>query len=158
MTAYESIRDKLLPLSIYNIMPDGLIEAEVRAYAVGLQGLYDAVDEAIRECFVQTAESWGLTSLELMTRTYESGDEIEDRRKKLLTKLSIKPTDIGVDGLKKVVASLGLECDITENDSASKVYVNVTTDVDESKQAFIETEIKRFTPQHLLMYVTFNNE
>lgn len=156
--AYESIKDKLSSLSIYNIVPGGLVEAEIRAYAAGLQGLYDAVDNAVRECFITTAENEGLTNLELMSRIYIGGDEIEDRRKKLLTRLSVKPVDIGEDGLKKAVASLGLDCNITENNPNSWLFIDILTDVAESKRDFIKAEVKKFAPPHLVIFVTFNGE
>lgn len=158
MTAYESMVNKLLPLSIYNIATDSLIEAELRAYAEVLQELYDDVDDALKECFVQTAEGEGLTSLELMTRAYESGDTLEERREKIITRLSIKPTDIGVEGLKKAVKSLGLDCNIREVPPNSWLYIDILTNVDESKRSFVEAEVKKFAPRHLVLHVTFSDE
>ena len=60
VTAYESIKNKLSATEIYDIKQGGLIDAEIRAYAVALQVAYDKVDVFLRECFVQTAESYGL--------------------------------------------------------------------------------------------------
>ena len=115
VTAYESIKNKLSATEIYDIKQGGLIDAEIRAYAVALQVAYDKVDVLLRECFVQTAESYGLEQLESMARTYMNGDTLEIRRNKLINRLQINPSIIGKDALKKQVASLGLECNITEN-------------------------------------------
>ena len=129
MTAYESIKNKLSATEIYDIKQGGLIDAEIRAYAVALQVVYDKVDVLLRECFVQTAESYGLEQLESMARTYMNGDTLEIRRNKLINRLQINPSIIGKDALKKQVASLGLECNITENIADSKIYVDILTEV-----------------------------
>lgn len=158
MTAYESVKEKMSAVSIYSFEENGLIEAEIKAYAAGLQKLYDGVDELLRECFVQTAENYGLEQLETMTRTYMSGDGIENRREKLMNRLQINPSIIGKDALEKQVASLGLKCDITENAEESKVYVDILTEVADDKKEFLREELMRFTPLHLIMYVTFNGD
>lgn len=44
VTAYESIKNKLSATEIYDIKQGGLIDAEIRAYAVALQVAYDKVD------------------------------------------------------------------------------------------------------------------
>ena len=156
MTAYESIKEKLSGVSIYSFDKDGLLEAEIKAYAAGLQVLYDGVDELLRECFVQTAEGYGLEQLEAMARTYINGDDVESRREKLINRLSINPGIIGKDALEKQVASLGLRCNITENVSESKVYVDILTDVADDRKEFVKAELLRFTPMHLIMYIKFN--
>ncbi len=158
MTAYGSIRDKLSVLSIYSIQPDGLTEAELRAYAAGLQGLYDTVDNILREMFIQTAEDEGLTNPELMAALHTSGNNIAERRERLLKRLSIKPTDIGIGGLEKAVASLGIECNISDSPSVSWVKINVLTPVDESRQESVAAEIKKFVPCHLVPQLSFKNE
>lgn len=156
MTAYESIKNKLSATGIYDIKLGGLIDAEIRAYAVALQVVYDEVDELLRECFVQTAEDYGLEQLESMARTYMNGDTLENRRNKLINRLQINPNIIGKDALEKQVASLGLECNITENIAESKIYVDILTEVADDKKKFLKAELLRFTPLHLIMYVTFN--
>lgn len=156
MTAYESIKEKLSAIGIYSIKQGGLIDAEIQAYAAGLQEVYDSIDELLCECFVQTAESYGLEQLETMTRTYMSGDELEVRREKLMNRLQINPSIIGKDALEKQVASLGLSCNITESVSDSKIYVDILTEVTDDKKEFLKEELLRFTPLHLIMNVTFN--
>lgn len=156
VTAYESIKNKLSATEIYDIKQGGLIDAEIRAYAVALQVAYDKVDVLLRECFVQTAESYGLEQLESMARTYMNGDMLEIRRNKLINRLQINPSIIGKDALKKQVASLGLECNITENIADSKIYVDILTEVADDKKEFLKAELLRFAPLHLIMYVTFN--
>ena len=156
VTAYESIKNKLSATEIYDIKQGGLIDAEIRAYAVALQVAYDKVDVLLRECFVQTAESYGLEQLESMARTYMNGDTLEIRRNKLINRLQINPSIIGKDALKKQVASLGLECNITENIADSKIYVDILTEVADDKKEFLKAELLRFAPLHLIMYVTFN--
>lgn len=156
MTAYESIKNKLSATGIYNIKQGGLIDAEIKAYAIALQRVYDKLDELLRECFVQTAEGYGLEQLEAMARTYMSGDELESRRNKLINRLQINPSIIGKDALEKQATSLGLECNITENCSESKLNVDVLTEVADDKKEFLKAELLRFAPLHLIMYVTFN--
>ncbi len=158
MTAYESIKDKLSPLTIYSIQPDGLMEAELRAYAAGLQELYDAVDNMLREMFIQTAENEGLTNPELMASLYTGGNNIAERRERLLKRLSVKPTDIGTDGLKNAVASLGIECNISDSPNVSWVNIDVLTPVDESKRESVAAEIEKFVPCHLVPMISFNGE
>lgn len=157
MTAYESIKEKMSAVSIYSFEQNGLLDAEIKAYAIALQELYDNIDELLRECFVQTAEGCGLEQLEIMTRTYMSNDEIENRRKKLMNRLQINPSIIGKDALEKQVASIGLSCNITENIVDSKIDVDILTEVANDKKDFLKAELMRFTPPHLIMCVNFEN-
>lgn len=74
----------------------------------------------------------------------------------LINRLQINPSIIGKDALKKQVASLGLECNITENIAESKIYVDILTEVADDKKEFLNAELLRFAPLHFIMYVTFN--
>lgn len=142
-------------VSLYSFEENGLIDAEIKAYAAGLQKVYDEIDELLRECFVQTAENYGLKQFESMTRTYMNGDNVESRREKLMNRLQINPSIIGKDALEKQVASLGLKCNISGSVAESKVYVEILTEVDDDKKEFLKSELMRFTPPHLIMYVNF---
>lgn len=156
MTAYESIKEKLSATGLYNINRNGLIDAEIKAYDAGLQNLYNGIDELLRECFIQTAEGWGLEQLEAMAKTYMSGDSLEFRREKLMNRLQVNSGSIGKDALEKQAASLGLSCTITENISESKIYLDILTEVADEKKDFLKEELMRFEPPHLIMYVSFN--
>lgn len=158
MTAYESIKNKLDTIGVYSIEQDGLINAETKAYAAGLQPLYDEAEELLKEGFIQTAESSGLEQLEFMTRSYLSGGSLEERRSRLIKRLSISPGEAGLQRLIMQAESMGLECSITEDVTMSKLYLDVTTEVSDDEKAFLQAELLRFKPLHLLMYVTFSGE
>ena len=64
MTSYESMRSKLLPLGLYRLAQGDVTDSELKAYAEGLDILFDALDEMERESFIPTAQSYGLSERE----------------------------------------------------------------------------------------------
>ena len=58
MNTLDSMKSKLKPLCFYDLSDTSLINAELEAYAAGLDNLYDMLEEIEKECFISTAEDY----------------------------------------------------------------------------------------------------
>ena len=64
MTAYESMSTKLLQTGLYGIEQGGAVDCELKAYAVELDRIYTELDVLLREAFVSTAQTYGISERE----------------------------------------------------------------------------------------------
>ena len=81
-TPFDNLKEKLLSTGIYKDNPSSAF-LELQCYAAGFQALGDEIDNLLRESFVQTAVSYGLSEFE---KAYDIGfvsDDLEERKKGL---------------------------------------------------------------------------
>ena len=62
--SYASMKAKLAPLGIYTLAEGSVTDCELKAYAAGIDRLFDTLDIAERESFIETAETYGLSERE----------------------------------------------------------------------------------------------
>ena len=56
MTAYQSMKTKLLPLGLYAFSEGEAVDCELKAYAAELDRLYGEIDTLYREAFIATGQ------------------------------------------------------------------------------------------------------
>ena len=70
MSEFQIMRNILSSTGIYDVSQGSELYAEIMAYSEGLDMLFDEVNEMLRECFVNTAENYGLTYRESWIKKY----------------------------------------------------------------------------------------
>lgn len=148
MTSFESMSEKLARTGLYNTSEGNLIYAELMAYAEGLDIYYNALDELLRECFIETAETYGLTMREKFISKCTADNTIEARRKSLVTALSIYKTDFTAEGFEKSLDIWGIEGTLAEDFENKKIIFDCTTDIPSNKLELIEKQVQDFVPCH----------
>ena len=140
------MRDILTGTGLYS-GEDGLFSAEMSAYAAGLGYLYDAVEKAGKDLFVQTADEEMLGRFERLFRIIPSKEDAEIRRQMLLTRGSVTPADHTRSALENQLLAAGIRGNIVERGEKG-IYVNVHAVLGISKEA-AQQEVMTFMPAHL---------
>lgn len=83
MSSYDSMKTKLEPVGLYSISEGSNISNELKAYAEGIDPLFEDLDVMTRECFIDTAETYGITQRENFTGKERSDYTLEQRREML---------------------------------------------------------------------------
>lgn len=90
MGAFERMRDALLPLGIYS-PENGIVFAELKAYAAAIDLIREKADELRRERFAATAEGKGLLRMEKILLLPPEELSAEERRERILALTSRIP-------------------------------------------------------------------
>ena len=81
MSIISTLVKNLQPLKLYSLNKSSNIYKELSVYASELELLNDQLEELLKECFVQTAESYGLDNIEHIYKVDEL--EIDDNTRKV---------------------------------------------------------------------------
>lgn len=158
MSSLNSMRQKLKPLGFYNLNDNSLISAELSTYATVLDEIEYLLDEVERECFIATAESYGLSEREKMLGAEQKSQTIENRRDNLLYRYSISSNSFNKDSIYKVLSVAGINGYILEVPNENILYINCLSlnNSNADKKAIIES-VKEFLPAHLDCIFDFRN-
>lgn len=156
MTALDSMIKKLTPLNVYDLSSSSLIYAELVAFAVGLDFLRDSTDMLLKECFVATAEDFGITERERMWGNIRTDLTLDKRRTMLTRRLSFSPQDFTPEGFNKVLEFMGIEGEIEEQPKALRISLKLTQrEYSAALREWIVAQLKGLFPAHLLWDVVF---
>ncbi len=159
MTALESLTDKLSPLGIYNLSGDTNIMNELKAYACALDKHRENIDTLLRECFISSAESYGITLREKLVGEIKSFYPLGKRREMLIIRNSFSENDFTIDGLKKFIKSLGVtDYTISENYAMNVISVCVGGSYSDAEAKWIKKQIEDILPAHLEAYVYYGGK
>ena len=150
MDALTSLREKLRPLGLYALDGNGVVDAELAAYAEGLDLLYEEMEELARECFVQTAESYGLESRERMAGALRPELSLAARREMLLYRGAVTSNDFTRESIERALVAAGFRASVTEYGGNQNLYVNCLELLDASITAEeAMAAAAEFLPAHL---------
>lgn len=150
MNVLTQLKSRLKPLGLYNLSSESIINAELSAYAVGLEFLNDKFAELERECFISTAQSFGLDLREKLFGYLKSDLDTSERRERLLYKSKITSNDYTKAKIEEAARSCGIEGYIIENNGGYEFDFNCSdtfSSVEERKSAV--DEATEFLPAHL---------
>lgn len=158
MNSLNSMRQKLKPLGFYNLNDTSLISAELSAYAQAINIIETLLDEIEKECFLATAQSYGLSIPEKMLGSEQSDKSYEDRRNSLLYRYSITANDFNKESIEKVLSVAGVNGYIIEVPEQNTMYINCLSLNDEiANKDEIKKQIEEFLPAHLNCIFDFRN-
>lgn len=154
MTSLVSMIKKLEPLGVYNMQSGFIIRCELQAYAAALDEHRNNIEKTLEECFINTADDYGIELREKMIGSLRSNYSLNKRREMLLMRNSFGENDFTADALGNFIRSLGVnEYDIVENPSGNIISVTLGGSFSDVETAWIIRQIKNFLPAHLESYV-----
>lgn len=155
MDSLLSIKRKLSPLNLYNLDDQNIINAELSAYAVALDMINYEIASLENECFISTAQSYGLDLREKLFEYIRTELSNEKRREMLIYRKSITSNNFTKSKLEEALMSSGIEATISEDFDNNTITVNCTDIFDTSKtQEDAKKAAEEFLPAHL--EATFN--
>ncbi len=159
MTALESMVKKLSPLGIYRIEDETNIKNELSAYAYALDIHKKNIDNLIRECFISSAQDYGIEIREKVIGAVKSSYDLSKRREMLTLRKGFNENDFTQDSLAKFMKSFGVtEFNLSENPTQSIISVCVGGSYPDSEEKWIENQIRLILPAHLTAFVYFGGK
>lgn len=156
ITAFQSIKEKLLPIGIYNLGANDTVTFEIMAYSAELQKVYDELDKIESEMFIATAADYGLTQRENILDITLTETNIDKRRNSLLFREMLISNPQNKSNIINILSAYGIECVINEdfNNNAITVQVN-NTDSLSNTQAYYTEKIKDTLPINSNVIIQF---
>ena len=148
----------LRPIGMYQINYNTLVSIELSVYSNALDPLSETVDGLVSECFVATAEDFGLTSFEKLVGRERSDLELSKRRDMILSLINLNVNDNNVEGIKRFFRTLGVECEIEEYPMIQHIYIKpLNTDINPEEKAYIRKRAEEFLPCHNTFTIDFRH-
>ena len=156
MTTLQSFIKKLSPLNIYDISEGTNIFAELSAYSYALDRHRSNMDDTLRECFISTAESYGIETREKVFGNIRSDYTLAQRREMLRLRRGFGNSDFTLNGFDKFITSLGVDSySLLEMCSSFEISVTMYNTFNSTDEKWIENQIKLIMPAHLTTYVYY---
>lgn len=157
MDSYTSMKNKLQPIGLYNVTDSSNVSAELKAYAEGLDTLFNILDEMTREYFIDTAESYGLSERERFTIRERTEYPTEKRREMLKIQEQMMGNNCSPSTFKKILEGFGLsDFEITENFSEQTVVITINDTLADEAKKYVEERINTEFPVHLIITVNYS--
>lgn len=156
MDSFNSLKQKHLQTGLYKIEENNNIFAELKAYAKGLDYLFDIYDEILREMFVDTAESYGLTERERFMGEVNDNFGSNERRYIINTRECANENFCTVSAFEKMLESYGLKnFKMSENFSGQTVTIAIKDNLTVEQKNYVKGMIEKDFPAHLIVNVNF---
>ena len=146
MSEFQKMSGRLSETGLYEVSSNSLIYAELKAYSEGLDMFFNGLDEMLRECFVETAESYGLTMRESWLKRYNPDRTTASRRNAIIKALSVCQTDYTFEGMRKIRDSFNLNGNFYSYTSPLKVTFECTDTLTNSQKTILSNQMKKFMP------------
>lgn len=154
MKAYESMRAGLLETGLYRLDGSTLADCELKAYAAGLDPVYDSLRELRRESFAGTAEGYGFADREKVFRLSSAG-ETEARRRAVLSMGAVHPDSFTGKDVETALGGLGLTVTLEENAGGRKLTAHFLKKPDCGQEEAMK-KLAVFLPAHLPFSADFS--
>ena len=158
MGSFDSMKNKLAPLGVYSLEDGSTVICELKAYAEGLDPLFDKLEEYEREGFIATAETYGLSERERFIEKEKPQLTLEQRRA-LLTgfeqDLGIKGS---VSGFIKHLRDSGLsDFSVDEYPTRQRMSIYIDDDLSSAQIKLTAKKIAKAAPAHIDVMMFFHD-
>lgn len=156
MDSYTSMVKKLTDTKLYSVRTGGRTYAELKAFAAGLDLLFNELGKMLKEYFIDTAQSYGLTERERFTGAVRDDLSIEKRRELLKIREQTNEEFCTPEGFNKILEGYGLGgFELIENPQKNALTVKIYDALDEQNKAWVNKMIENDFPAHLAVTVDF---
>ncbi len=157
MSVISTLVKNLQPLNLYSLNKSSKVYCELSVYAKEFELLISQFELLLRECFVQTAQTYGLDNIEHIYMQPATNLATEVRRKRILDRLNINDGNYTLEGVKKSIECFGVEnFEILEYPKRNLLVVELYSEYTEDELQFIKSEIKKLVPADNAFCVYFD--
>ena len=147
MTSYQSMRSKLLPTGLYSLETGSAVDCELKAYSAELDRVYSELDILLREAFVSTAETYGITLREKCVGKERTDLTLARRRELLMRREMQAAGGHGIADLNQLIESLGVtDYSVSIVHRHCKITITVGDSLTDAQKADFEKGINAFAP------------
>jgi hypothetical protein len=150
------MEQKLRPIGLYALNEGDPLALELTVYGEELDRVYDALDELLREAFIETAESYGLENRERFTGAVHDDETVERRRERQLTlsqDVEGARNEAGLLRLLSCVTDSRCEVDVTYRPTT--IYVTTLDPTTEAERKSLERLMDKVLPVHADKIMTY---
>lgn len=156
MDSFTSMKTKLDNTGLYTIEKGANIYAELKAYAAGLDVLFETLDKMLRELFIDTAEDYGLSCREELLGKVKDSYTLEKRREMLKIYEQMMGGKCTLEAFEMILRGYGLSnFQILEDVLHKRVTIKVTDNAAPELRALVEERVALDFPTHLLVTVNY---
>lgn len=155
MESYDSMAARLRATGLYSLDGGTAVDAELRAYAAGLDPLADELETLRRESFAATAQDYGLSLRESACGFLYPPEDAAERRKRLNALGAVAEGDCTKAGLERLAAALGFTAEVEEDRAQGTVTWRVSAAPYRDRSA-AQKQLELFTPAHLTAVFDFS--
>ena len=157
MKSLVSMKHKLEPLGLYDLSGSGEVDCELKAYAEGLDTLFDTLDELQRENFIQTAESYGLSRRESFEIRERAELPVQERRDSLMYYERTVITGLTDSEFAEFLERIGLtDYTLSGNHSRGSMNLTIADSKTDGEKALIEKQIRAEIPTHMRLDISYS--
>lgn len=157
MTRTDSLIKALSSVGLYDLSEGTLVRCELEVYSEALEELRTELETMLRECFLSTAETYGLSRRERIWGKVRDDLPEDMRRQMLILRKSFGFDDFTPEGVGKVLGFLGVKGEIYEYPSLSRMVVDLRNEsFTQGERSFILSQIKAVLPAHLEIDTVFS--
>ena len=157
MKSLVSMKQKLEPLGLYDLSGSGEVDCELKAYAEGLDTLFDTLDELQRENFIRTAESFGLSRRESFEIRERAELPVQERRDSLMYFERTVMTGLTDSEFAEFLERIGLtDYTLSVNHSRGSMNLSISDSKTDGEKALIEKQIRAEIPTHMRLDISYS--
>ena len=144
------MKQKLMPLGLYDLEGQSEVLCELKAYAEGLDLLFEYIDELFRENYIATAESYGLSRREKIISREHPEQTASQRREALIYFEKTVKTTLNDDDFAEFLENIGVT-DYTLDVRLRQGEFNITIadEKTDGEKALLEQRIRAEIPAHM---------
>ncbi len=146
MDAFVSMSEKLGKTGLYHIAEGTLIYDELMAYAEGLAVLYRELETMLRECFVSTAQDYGLDIMEQTVCRCHIDHTMSGRKKAVLAALSVSNQNNTMAYLEKYQEIFNVHGVFTESNDEGVIRFTCSDTLTDSQRIAIAEQMAVYMP------------
>lgn len=155
MSSFESMKTKLESTGIYNVTDGSNIRKELITYADEIDRLFTELSEIERECFIETAQDYGLSERERFLGVDRSSQVVEKRRELLETAEQLRG-NCTISNFENIVRGYGVESfEIIERPTGNLVILNIYDTFTDEQKSVIRSRVNEDFPAHINVTVYF---
>lgn len=157
MDSYISMKSKLEPLGLYALDGSTEVDCELKAYAEGLDALFDSLDELEREFFIPTAESYGISRREKFEGKEQPELPLSERREELMYLERTITGDSSYNGFVAFLEKIGIsDYDLNINYYNFQIKITIADTKTAGEKSLIQKLIEAEVPAHMSLNITFS--
>ncbi len=151
------MKKKLLPTKLYDLAQGKANDREIRTLGHGIDAEDEKLDLIIREAFIPTAQSFGLTSWEEIFGAPHLSTSAGLRRDWLIKRLRLNTGSFTMRSVEEILTSLGAEdFTISEKPAIFTVVIDLSSmRPNEAYKGWIREQLEELLPAHLEIVVIF---
>ena len=115
MSVLKQMQDMLSPLGIYNLNDGSLVMCELTVYATQLEAVHSKINEMLRECFVSTAQSYGIDRIEELFQRIRPDLPPEERKNRIHMYMTLDNNKFSPDSVIHQLRLVGATSIFTED-------------------------------------------